>query len=207
MKASAFATLASNLPTGAVPRDYVLTFAGAGEQVIHARGRHLRVLEAATAPVYVQIDGSGELYRRAGQGINVSAPFSKFTVRSTVAQSVRVCVSEERQDDDSESVAVSVTATVAPGDTLETVADVSIGAAASAVIVGADATRRVVIIKNLSSNTDAIRIGEAGGVGAARGHELEPGESIALATTSAVSAYNTKAGGAQSVSVVSIKDV
>lgn len=187
------------------PRDYYLTFTGAGIQEIKARGRFLRVLSAPSAPVFLAFDGSTELERRAGQGVNYGGAFNRIAVRSTVAQTVLVCVSDERQDDDQEEVSVSVAATVAPGNTLGAGGDVSIPATSSNVLSASDATRLALIVANPPGNTDPVRVGGAG-VNASSGIELQPGDSITLATTAAVHAYNPK-GSAQSVQVLPVREV
>ena len=57
----------------------------------------------------------------------------------------------------------------------------------------------------LTGNITAIRVSGATAA-AATGHELEPGDSITLATTALVSAYNPHSG-AQSVSVLPLREV
>lgn len=188
------------------PRDYQLTFGGAGSQEVRAQGRFVRVLSAPSGAVWIALDGGSELERRDGQGINYGGSFRRLAVRSAVAQTVLLCVSDDRQDDDRESASISVTANIAAGVNLVSTADVAIGAGASAVVVAANAARLSVTVKNLNANTASIRVGESGSVGAARGHEIGPGESITLSTTSAVSAFNTGAG-AQSVSVLEVRSV
>jgi hypothetical protein len=85
---------------------------------------------------------------------------------------------------------------------LASVADIGIAATTQAVVAAADATnkQREVIIKNLSGNTAAFRIGDASAA-AAQGHELSPGEAITLDTLAAVYAFNTGTA-AQSLSVI-----
>ena len=84
---------------------------------------------------------------------------------------------------------------------LASVSDVLLGAGAATLIVAADAVNkeREVIVKNLFANAAIIRVGDAAS-GAARGHELNPGESITLNTMGAVYAF---CAAAQSVSVIS----
>jgi hypothetical protein len=187
------------------PRDYYLTFSGAATREIRARGRFLRVLEAPAAAVFLAFDGSTELERRAGQGVNYGGTFNRFTVRSTVAQTVLVCVSDDRQDDDQESVSVSVSATVTPGNTLSAGGDVSIPALSSQQLAAADADRLALIVANPVNNTDPVRVGGSG-VNASSGIELQPGDSITIASTAAVYGYNPK-GSAQSVQVLPVQDV
>lgn len=190
------------------PRDYSLTFTGAGSQEIKATGRHVRVYSTsvAGADVWLNIDGT-ELKRRAGQGVNVGgAGFSRVTVRVAVACTVLICIADERQDDDQENVSVSVSATVGAGNTADNGGDVSILASSSAQVLAADATRLVAIITNPVTNTDQVRVGGAG-VLATSGVPLEPGESVSLALTAAIHVFNAKAGGAQTVTAAAVRKV
>lgn len=88
--------------------------------------------------------------------------------------------------------------------TLDSSADIALGAAAQTLIMAANANRRSIIVKNLAANLATIRVGDVGAA-AAEGHELAPGESIQLDVTAAVYAWNPGAV-AQSVSVVEIED-
>lgn len=190
------------------PREYSLTFSGAGSQPVQATGRHLRITEAPSAAVFVALDDGTEIKRAAGQGLNLSEGFGsgRITIRSTVAQTVRFVVADEEQPDNSANVSLSVTATVEPGNTIETSTDVSIAATSTAIVFAGDPDTRAVIVTSLETNTDVIRVGAAGAVGAARGHPLYPGDSVTLATDAEVRAYNTGAG-AQSVAVLAVKKV
>ena len=186
------------------PRDFSLSFGGAGIQEIRAVGRFIRILEAPTSNIWVEVDAGSELKRVAGQDVDNGAPFSRFRIRSAVAQTILLTVSDTRQADDQESVSVSVSATVAPGNTLPTGGDVSIPALSSATVLAADATRLAGIVHNLSDQ--ALRIGGAG-VGAATGVPLDPGEKIAIASTAIIAAYNPHATVAKSVAVLPIREV
>jgi len=91
--------------------------------------------------------------------------------------------------------------TLTKATVLDTIADVTlIAAAAAAVVLPALATRRDAIICSLAANTQTIRIGDAA-TGAARGAELSPGESITLETTEAIYGY-TGAGVNQVLAIV-----
>lgn len=190
------------------PREYILTFSGAGSQPLQAVGRHLRITEAPSAAVFVALADGSEIKRAAGQGVNIAEGFGmgRITIRSTVAQTVRVVVANEEQPDNAANVSVSVNATVQPGNTFETANDVSIAGTSSDLVFAGDPDTRAVVVTSLDTNTDVIRVGVSGGVGASRGHPLYPGDSITLATTQAIHAYNTAAG-AQSLAVVAVKEV
>ena len=189
------------------PRDYTLTFTGAGLQEIKARGKFLRVMAAPSAALFISLNGGSELERLAGQSINVAEgeQFTVIRVRSTVAQTIRFNVSDVHQDDDQESVSVTVSATVDPGNTIDNGADVSCGATAATQVLAADLTRLVAQVTNLIGNTDAVRVGGVS-VGAASGQPCEPGETIFLATTAAVYVYNPKAS-AQTVAASAVQEI
>ncbi len=187
------------------PRDYALTFSGAGTQEVGAVGRFLRVLSAPSSGAFFSINGGTELFRQQGQSINLDSEFDRVRVRSTVAQTVRFTVSDIPQDDNSQELVATVTATIAAGDTLTSTADQSVVAASASQVIAGRADRLTVTIKNLASNAAPIRVGDAS-VTATRGHELAPGESVTLSTTSAVFVYNTHAA-AQSVSILEVRDV
>lgn len=104
----------------------------------------------------------------------------------------------------SSSARVSGNVSISKPSTLASTADVVLAASAQTLIKAANATRREIIIKSLSENLVAIRVGE-NAAAAARGHELMPGESITLTTTAAVYAWNLRTV-AQSVSVVEVSD-
>lgn len=189
------------------PRDFEITFAAAGEREIKARGRLIRVLEAPESHVFITVQGGAELKRRDGQGVSTGADFfERFTVRSEVAQTVRVVVADDPQDDDRNAVSVTASATIEPANTLGAGGDVSIPAASAADLIAADTTRLGVLIVNPVTNTAAVRVGGSG-VGATSGVLLEPGESVTLSTSDLVRGYNTHASAAQSLNVLPLRRV
>lgn len=183
------------------PRDYSLTFAGAGEREFQAAGRYLRILATPAAPVFVALDSGSELERSAGQSVPVPEGFSRVRVRSTVAQTVVVSVSEVDQDDKRSSVALSVSATVTPGDVVDNGGDVSVPATGAATAVAGDPDTLAVTVTSLDTNDQSapLRVGTTG-VGAASGTPIWPGDSITLATTATVRVYNPH-GTTQTVAV------
>jgi len=86
--------------------------------------------------------------------------------------------------------------------TIDTVADVALGAGAATQILPADAARRQALITNLQANANVIRVGDAA-VTAARGVEVAPGQTITLDGTEAIFGFDAAA---ESVGVVVIKD-
>jgi hypothetical protein len=100
---------------------------------------------------------------------------------------------------------VNVTATVAAGNTLNNGGDVSALAGAATQLLAADASRTYALICNVSTNTLTVRIGSSA-VAAATGVPLEPGETLALATTAAIYAYNA-GGSAVTINAASVRQV
>jgi hypothetical protein len=190
------------------PLDFVFTFTGALKVPFAGRGRYVRVLDAPSADLFLSFDSQGmEIQRGAGQSFDCGDfQFNTLFIRSTVAQTVRVSVSDQQQTDDRQNISATISATVDPGNTLETAADVSIAATSADVVFAGDANTRSVTVTSLDSNNAVIRVGELGSVGPTRGHPLYPGDSLTLATTQAIHAYNTGAA-AQDLAVVAVKDV
>jgi len=87
--------------------------------------------------------------------------------------------------------------------TLNTVADVALGAAATTQILPVDAARQVALISNLTANANIIRVGDVN-AGAARGIEVAPGQTATINGTAAIYGFNP--GVAQNVGVAVIKD-
>jgi hypothetical protein len=86
--------------------------------------------------------------------------------------------------------------------TIDTVADVALGAGVATQIVPLDAARRQALITNLQANVNIIRVGDAN-VGAARGVQVAPGQTITLDGTEAIFGFDAAA---ESVGVLVIKD-
>lgn len=184
-------------------KDNVAVFGGAGTKQFDGRGQYV-LITAATDDVYVAFDDQAFIKWRKKSNINAGYIFSRVTIKSLVAQTVEFVVSEEKQEEGRDDVAVTTTASITPGNTFEGVADVALVAITATQIIAADSTRLGVIIKNPSTNTASVRIGASGSVGAAQGIELEPGESIPIATTAAVWGYSVPG---QSVSVSVVREV
>lgn len=187
------------------PRDYSLTFAIAGEREIKATGRYLYVLSTPSSDVFISIDGGSELQRGAGQAIFDAGGFSRVTVRSPVAQTVLLSISDDQQFDSRSNVALTVSANVTPGDDLDNGGDVSCAAGVATQVLAADPTRLAAIIKNPDTNTATMRVGKAG-VTATSGFPLEPGASVTLAYTGAIYVFNP-GGSAETVSAIAVLDV
>lgn len=187
------------------PRDFSLTFGGAGQREVKAVGRHLRVLDTPSAEVFISIDAGSELQRGAGQAINVPDGFSRFTVRSTVAQTVLVTVSDVPQDDSRSNVALSVSATVAGSTAATKKPVVSVPALGVLLLVAANPKRQSVRLAIAADAAGPVWYSDSATQGANEGGLLEPGMIDYPASLSALYAYNPHATLAVDVSVLDVE--
>lgn len=157
-------------------------------------------LEAAPGTIIGYSLAQEDVQLSIADGMEVTVP-TGVLISNTPANRVPVDVG---------GAAINVTATnvglISP-DGFTAAADVAINAGAQSLVIAAAAgiSRRYVIIKNLSANAAAFRIGP-NTAAAAVGHEVGPGEAITLETTAAIYAYNLGAA-PQSLSVVTITKV
>lgn len=180
-------------------------------------GSYLRVMTANAALDLTFYDESGQPIGEwigvlGGFAINAkdfseklgltTSRFGSVEVLSATNQDVEIAVSRVPVFFD--RLTGTITTTQSSGATIDSVADVSLAATATTLISAADANRRELMIANLASNTQTLRIGDSG-CGAANGIPLAPGERITIVNQAAVYGYNPGAG-AQLVAVLSIKD-
>lgn len=100
---------------------------------------------------------------------------------------------------------VFTSVSLAKQPTLETVADVTVtAAAAAAVVLAANADRKSALIQSPATNTQDIRLGDSD-TGAARGLILAPGDTMQVDVTDNIYAY-TAAGTDQTLSIVYTED-
>lgn len=92
---------------------------------------------------------------------------------------------------------------LANAQVLESIADVTCNAAATTLILAANANRRCAMITNLSTNISTLRIGDAGAA-ATNGLPIAPGTTVSISTTDDIYAYNP--GVAQNVAVTYTED-
>jgi hypothetical protein len=90
-------------------------------------------------------------------------------------------------------------------NTVTSVADYSVPATTTANIASALAGQKSIIISNLASNTQTMRIGDSS-TGATRGQPLAPGETLILDTSDDIYAYNP-GGSAESLSLIRLRKV
>jgi hypothetical protein len=156
------------------PNDHTIVFAGAGEREIQERGRYIRVIDAPVADIFLQLDGSGEIQRGAGAQVSDGDGFKRVRVRSAVAQTVRISISESPQEDNRQSVNVNATAQVEGATEVTSDPVVVIAAGAVAQLVAGDVDRLQVRVALPSSAAGPIWMGAAA-VAASQGGLLEPG--------------------------------
>ena len=171
--------------------DIPLVFTGGETQEFQAVGRYIRIREA-TAVVYLTIDGVGEIQRNKGEQIDTGKDSSRVRVRSVVAQSVSITSADNPQDDNRNSVSLTVSATVTNGNDNQHLTKVTIPATSSAQIAAANANRLSLRVSLLSSAAGYVTLGKSG-VSASSGGSLEEGMVDYIDTTGAVFAYNPNA--------------
>ena len=166
-------------------------------------GDYFHVVTAPVNDLQVRFD-DGPL-ESVYQGLGFRKYYSRFELYSATGQTVLVRGGFGSVTDGRSTATVNVTANVSPGNTLKNGGDVACGATATTQLLAADTDRLYAIIKNPSTNSVTVRIG-TNTVGAANGIPLEPGETLPLATTAAVYAYNPDAG-AVTISAASVAQV
>ncbi len=186
------------------PRDHELVFAGAGTMFVSQKGRHVRVLEAPTAAVFIGLDDNAEVKVAGGQGVNDLDGFKKLAVRSAVAQTVRLRVSETLQEDNAVNVAVNATATVQGGTVVNAPALVEVPPLTSELLIAGNADRIELRVALASDEASHVWLGPLG-VADEEGGLLEPGVVDYIATTAAVYAYNPHATQSVWVSVLELE--
>ena len=167
-------------------------------------GNYIRIEEASTS-FYLRM--GNRAYVEIDKGIEIVAPenwdqlefenksAAEITIKAVIGTTEKFMMSSFR-------VVGDVNATIAAPGTLDSKPDVSCLSVVATLLSAANADRKEVIVANLSSNTQTMRIGD-NGAGAANGYPLAPGASVVLATSAAVYAYNP-GGAAESLAVVEV---
>ncbi|HEX5339821.1 MAG TPA: hypothetical protein VFX47_02960 [Gammaproteobacteria bacterium] len=113
--------------------------------------------------------------------------FDRIRFLSAAAQNITIGVSRRAGGER----AITGQVTVTPGDTLATVADTDIvAAAAAALVLPANTGRKTAVIINLTTSAGEIRIGDENAA-AARGIPCAVGGSVSLDTSAAIYVYST----------------
>lgn len=148
---------------------------------------YFHVLTAPITDLMVRFDDGAQVNLYEGVGLRIYG--SKFTLESATGQTVTVLAGFGHVFDGRATANVNVTATVAAGNTFNDGGDVVCVHAARTQLLAQDLLRTYALVKNSSSNTITVRIGNAT-VAAGSGNPLEPGETLPLATTAALYAWN-----------------
>lgn len=176
----------------------------AGVSVQHViDGDYIHVLTAPVTDLKVRFD-SGEpvpMY----EGVGFRRYYRSVEFESATGQTIDVLCGFGSVFDGRATANISVTATVAAGNTFRVGADVSCTSGAATLLLAADPARLDAYIMNPSTNTVTVRIGPAG-VGAASGVPLEPGMCLPISTTAAVYGFQASGLGV-TISAASIAQV
>ncbi len=148
---------------------------------------YFHVLLAPVTDLLVRFDDGAPVNLYEGVGLRIYG--SKFTLESATGQTVVVLAGFGHVFDGRATANVNVSATVAAGNTFDNGGDVSCIHAARTQLLAQDALRTYALVKNASANTIIVRIGTVT-VGATNGQPVEPGETLPLATTAALYAWN-----------------
>ena len=185
-------------------RPYTRTIANNATTSIAARGRTV-FIDSSTAAVQITVrkdeTGRGEgldvgpIEMSARQKLRTVDVFDQVVIFNQSGVSVDIVLLIGYADFDAPLSEVGIEAATA----IETVGDVTCGAAATT-ILAADATRKRAHIKALAGNAVNVRIGDNANVGAARGVQLQPGEGITINGQGEISGIQ-EAVGASDVSV------
>lgn len=189
-------------------RDYKLSLAAnVPLQFSAADASSLTLISAsAGSPVKITFDnGSSSISARVGDGLDDNA-LGEVSFESAAAQDIVVRVSTGFQRT-STGVNVNATATVESANVNKGVADVTIAPNVKALIIGANANRKSVLIRSDDANTGAVRIADNATVAAATGYKLLPDDSIALSSEGAIYAFNPSLTAPVVLSIIELERV
>lgn len=183
-------------------RDIKLTLDGVNAQTINAQGDYIMVQAVGTAGanIFLAFDDGPVVTRQLGDGNRVQ--YSKITVNADQATTVTLQVGYGYAVKASGDINANVSASIAPAAHNPALPQVSVGAAAQALILAANVNGLGASFKIPSTAANGLWIGDisaANGVG----YYLEPGEGITVYTGAAVYAYNAGAG-AVDVTIMSL---
>ncbi|MGF1609738.1 MAG: hypothetical protein ACFCUQ_10105 [Kiloniellales bacterium] len=168
------------------------TFAGrvpAGDRLDITRpGSYFRLIGGA-AGLMVRIDDEPPGDIAVGLGVDCPEPFNRLTFINTTVADIDIEVAFARGRVDDSRLSLSGSVNVATAANLADVADVALAAGVATQIAAANAVRKELVVSNLAGNAGVMRIGTSN-VGAARGIELSPGQSVVLSTSAEVYGYS-----------------
>jgi hypothetical protein len=180
-----------------------VTLAAGVPQRFGIEGDWIACITAAASDLTARFDASEPVPLPAGLGFR--RYYREVELESATGGAFLVLAGFGSVADARAVVTANLTVNTEPGNTLSDGGDIACAATAVTLLSALDATRLVLTVSNPSTNTETLRIGTVA-VAAATGFALEPGESISLATTAAVYAYNPGAG-PQTVAVGAVQQV
>lgn len=185
-------------------RTITRTVANGGEELINATGRQIVVVEATnTFLLSVDQEPFVELEKSFSLELADDTEFKSVRIRneSGASNTIKLQIGFTNIRDGRLGITGGIS--IAPADTLVTVADVSIATVTTALIVALNTDRRAVEVTNLSALV-TLRIGDSN-AGATRGAELAPGETRLFETSAALYGYNPS-GAAVTVGVMELRN-
>lgn len=178
-------------------------------KTIYTVGSFIRY-KVGTVDVRVEPPNQGRVSLSQGHKIRYADRFTQLDITNTTAGAITgtLTIGDGDFQDDRINGAVTITGTTtvnhARGSMLS-VLDVICGPAARTTVAAAASTRREIAINNLASNTNTVRIGDVA-CAANDGIELMPGQTLFLATNSAVYAWNDHATNSVTLAQLAMTD-
>lgn len=183
----------------------VLTLAAGVPRAFDIAGDWYHVQVAPVADLVTRFDDGEPVLLE--QGMGVRRYYQRVELESATGQTVRVLVGFGSVVDGRASVTgLTLNTQIAPGNTVDNGGDVEVASETAEELLAADATRLYALVKNPSTNAITVRIGNAT-VDATSGVPLEPGETLPLATTAAIYAYNPDPDDPVTISASSVQEV
>lgn len=170
--------------------DHSFTLAAGVEQSREVNGDFFHVV-TATSAFEIRFDDGKWMTRNQGQGGRVY--YSRISVRSTGSQSVVMSLGFGYATDARSTVNATITAPIQPAALNVPLTDVSVGAGLQVLLEAAVATRLELLVGVASTEANGVRIGD-NTAAAAKGLLVEPGQSVAFASSAAIYAFNSGAG-------------
>ncbi len=170
-------------------RVYKFTVPAGGVLPVHVTGKYIACL-SATGTFQIGLDGEPATDFFAGLKARLpeGEQFKLIRLKDTSGAANTIEIVIGHGDFTDSRLVLSGGLSLTKATNFDGLADVTVGAGASAVIMAAKGARREAIIANTDA-TITVRIGGAG-VGAANGIPLAPGATLTLATSAEISAYN-----------------
>lgn len=164
-------------------------------------GGYFRILEA-DADLHIAFDDGDAYVLPVGVGVPVPEGFKKIRIENQTGGAVTctIAVGEVGVDDSRFSASGDVDVKVKGGETLSSAADVSLTANVATLLSSANSARREIMVSNLSTNGNVIRVGD-NNVTSSRGVEISPGGTFVFTTTAAIYAF---CGVSQSIGILEV---